>query len=157
MAASDPGHGAELFVADGRNNRIAVFSLDQLTSDAAARGPGGEGDLLVPFTRTIGGGPSAILGRFNGPSGVHVHKETLYVSELGGERVQLLTLAGLPLQAVLACGPCSGVCADDEHVCATTVDGGHAITLWTASPQVTSLTPLRDAGSSSYNGSSRTM
>ena len=76
MAASDPGHGAELFVADGRNNRIAVFSLDQLTSDAAARGPGGEGDLLVPFTRTIGGGPSAILGRFNGPSGVHVHKET---------------------------------------------------------------------------------
>ena len=50
-----------------------------------------------------------------------------------GERVQIMTLDGLPLQVALACGPCSGVCADDTQVCATSVDGDHAITLWNVS------------------------
>ena len=62
-----------------------------------------------------------------------VANDKLYVAEMGGERVQIMTLDGLPLQVALACGPCSGVCADDTQVCATSVDGDHAITLWNVS------------------------
>ena len=114
-----PGaHGSDLFVADYRNHRLCVFALDHA------------GSGRCPFARQIGGGDSATRGRFSGPSGVCVANEVLCVAEIGNERVQLLTLAGLPLQVLPACGPCSGVAADDEHVCATSVEGDHAITLW---------------------------
>ena len=76
---------------------------------------------------------------------VCIANEKLFVAELGNHRLQILTLDGLPLQCVPACGPVSGVCADDEHACVTSVEGDHAITLWrTATPPV-SLTPRRDS------------
>ena len=108
-------HGDELFVADTGNHRIAVFSI----ADSHCRP-----------TRVIGGGPSAIAGRFNGPSGLCIANERLYVAELGGERLQLLSLDGLSLQTVAAHGPLSGVCADAELVCTTQLEGDHALTLW---------------------------
>ena len=65
---------------------------------------------------------------------VCIANELLYVAEFGAERVQILSLDGLPLQSVAACGPVSGVCADDEHLCATSIEGDHALTLWRMQP-----------------------
>ena len=111
-------HGQELFVADTGNHRIAVFSL----ADAAG--------AHCPPVRVLGGGPSAIAGRFNGPSGLCIASEKLYVAELGGERLQVLSLDGLPLQTLCGHGPLSSVCADDELVVTTALEGDHAITVW---------------------------
>jgi hypothetical protein len=44
--------------------------------------------------------------------------------------LQVLSLDGLPFQSIRCDGPVSGVCADDENVCTTTLEGDHAITLW---------------------------
>ena len=44
--------------------------------------------------------------------------------------LQVLTLDGLPLQALKGGGPLSGICADEDHVCATSLEGDHAITIW---------------------------
>ena len=60
-----------------------------------------------------------------------IANELLYVAELGAERVQILSLDGLPLQTVAACGPVSGVCADDEYVCVTMLTGDHALAFYT--------------------------
>ena len=112
-------HNDELFVADSRNHRIVVYSLAEAASDA------------VHPVRCYGGGESATAGRFALPSGVCIANDRLYVTELGNQRVQVLTLdTGLPLQCIAADGPVSGVCADDDHVCTTSLDGDHAITLW---------------------------
>ena len=45
------------------------------------------------------------------------------MAELGNQRVQVLSLSGLPLQSLQCDGPASGVCADDEHVCTTSLEG----------------------------------
>lgn len=111
-------HGTELFVADYRNHRLVVFD----TSDAA--------NMRCPPLRLIGGGASCILGRFDGPSGVCVSNGKLHVAEVGGKRLQVLTLDGLPLQSMTMCGPCAGVAADERHVCATNIDGEHALSLF---------------------------
>ena len=122
-------HDSELFVADYANHRIAVFSI----ADAS--------DATCPPVRIIGGGDSSIAGRFSGPSGVCIANDKLHVAEIGGERLQLLSLDGLPLQCVLTCGPCSGVCADDEYVCVTCLEGDHALTLWRTQTPTGILTP----------------
>lgn len=78
----------------------------------------------------MGGGESSTPGRFNRPSGVAIGNDKLYVTEVGGERLQVLTLDGLLLQCVAAYGPVSGVAVDDEHVCVTALEGDHALTIW---------------------------
>lgn len=102
-------HGREIFVADSRNHRIQVFSQGQ--------------DDRVEVVRCFGGGESRTEGRFHLPSGVCVANGQLYVTELGNERVQVLTLCGLWLQSLRCDGPVSGVCADEEHVCTTSLEG----------------------------------
>ena len=114
--------GDDLYVADHRNHRVQVFEC-----------AGGAAGGLRP-KRVIGGGPSAVAGRFNGPSGVCIANGKLHVAETAGQRLQVLTLAGLPLQTLGGCGPLSGVCADDEHVCATSLEGESALTLWSRMP-----------------------
>lgn len=106
-------------MADSRNHRIAVFSL----ADADAG--------VVHALRCFGGGESQTFGRFGLPSGVCIANERLYVTEMGNARVQVLTVdTGLPLQCIKCDGPVSGVCADDEHVCTTSLEGSFAVTLW---------------------------
>ena len=134
-------HGDELYVADSRNHRIVVYSLAAVA--------------LADYrpVRYFGGGESETRGRFGQPSGVCIANDKLYVTELSNQRVQVLTLdRGLPLQVLQADGPVSGVCADGEHLCTTSLDGDHAITLWRVQPPRT----LRSDGgmSSSSNDSS---
>jgi sugar lactone lactonase YvrE len=122
--------GEELFVADSRNHRIVVYSL--------AKAANGE----VQPARCYGGGESSTRGRFGLPSGVCIANGRLYVTELTNHRVQVLSLdRGLPLQVLKADGPVSGVCADSTHVCTTSLDGDHAITLWrvNATPRSSSM------------------
>ncbi len=115
--------GEELFVADSRNHRIVVYSLARAAS------------AEVHPVRCYGGGESSTRGRFDLPSGVCIANGRLYVTELGNQRVQVLSLdRGLPLQVLQADGPVSGVCADSSHVCTTSLDGDHAITLWRVQP-----------------------
>ena len=149
-----------VYVSDGGNDRICVFDADDLTfcfsfasrgcGHGELRGPRGvaasENELFVAdsqnhrvqvydledgsFIRTVGGGESAILGRFKQPSGLTVHKEKLYVTEGAGERMQVMGLDGQAMQAVsLGPGPLSGICVDDEHVCVTALEGSAAISL----------------------------
>ena len=109
VAASE----SELFVADSQNHRVQVYSLDDGS-----------------FVRTVGGGESSSLGRFKQPSGLTVRNGRLYVTEGAGERMQVMGLDGQPMQAVsLGAGPLSGICADDEHVCVTALEGSAAISL----------------------------
>jgi hypothetical protein len=61
---------------------------------------------------------------------VCVSNGKLHVAEVGGKRLQVLTLDGLPLQSMTMCGPCAGVAADERHVCATNIDGEHALSLF---------------------------
>ncbi|KAL1503854.1 hypothetical protein AB1Y20_012318 [Prymnesium parvum] len=119
-----------VYVTDGGNDRVCVFSAADLThlfsfgrrGSAAGelRGPRGVAasatELFVAdclnhrvqvyelpggaFRRTLGGGESAALGRFKQPSGVAVANGRLYVTELAGERLQVMGLDGLPMQAV---------------------------------------------------------
>ena len=55
-------------------------------------------------------------GEFTAPTGVAVAHGRLYVSELVGRRVQVLTLEGAPLQVCAT--PCYGhrLCVDGAHV-----------------------------------------
>ena len=115
-------HLDTLYVADSLNHRIQLFSLSEVAND-----------VVVP-KGSIGGGRSGLRGRFDLPSGLCVANERLYVSELGNERVQVLSLDGLPMQLVKCDGPVSGICADDEHICATKLEGDHAITVWRLTP-----------------------
>jgi hypothetical protein len=96
----------------------------------------------VQPARCYGGGESSTRGRFGLPSGVCIANGRLYVTELTNHRVQVLSLdRGLPLQVLKADGPVSGVCADSTHVCTTSLDGDHAITLWrvNATPRSSSM------------------
>lgn len=61
------------------------------------------------------------------------------MAEVGGERLQVLSLAGLPLQAIKGHGPLSGVCVDEDHCCATCLEGDHALVLWSVLPPAPSL------------------
>jgi len=79
--------------------------------------------------RTIGGGESDSLGRFKQPSGLTVFNDRLFVAEARGERLQLMSLDGLPMQSVKVGGPLSGVCVDADHVCVTALEGPAAINL----------------------------
>ena len=90
-------HGSKLYVADQLNHRIQVFSLDHVA------------DSRCPPVGAIGGGASATPGRFSAPSGVCVANNRLYVAEVGGERLQVLTLDGLPLQSITSMGPSSSL------------------------------------------------
>lgn len=74
-----------------------------------------------------------------------ISNEKLFVTELAGARLQVLSLDGLPLQCVPACGPASGVCADDDHVCITSVEGDHALTLWRTQTSPIPFTPRRSS------------
>ena len=56
------------------------------------------------------------------------------MTEIRGERLQVLTLAGLPLQVLSGFGPLSGVTVDDDHACCTSLEGDHAIVLWRVLP-----------------------
>ena len=78
--------------------------------------PGANGQMC--FRRVIGGKGNA-PGRFNHPSGVAVARELLIVSEARGRRLQVLTLAGVPLQVIPFDDYLRGVTADEGRVWVT--------------------------------------
>ena len=105
VAGSDNAHfngpqhiaadGSELFVADHNNNRIQIFDVSTPSAPAHAN--------------TIGGG-SAGLGdyQFNGPSGVAVDANYIYVSDWGNSRVQVFNRADRTYYETIGSGPGSG-------------------------------------------------
>lgn len=132
----------ELFVCDFRNHRVQVFSMKD--ADKAK----------CPPVRIIGGGGgalgSATAGRFNGPSGVCISgkagDEKLFVAEVGGQRLQVLSLSGLPLQLVTGFGPLSGVACDNEHCCVTSLEGDSALVLLRVLPPPPSIELMKSGG-----------
>ena len=88
------GWAAEVFVADAALHRIAVYDA---TSGEPVRALGAEG---------------AAPGRFRAPFGVAVAEGCLVVSEGAGQRVQVLTLLGEPLQVLPLGGALRGLSWD---------------------------------------------
>ena len=93
-------HAGEVFVADTWNHRVCVYREEDGS-----------------FARSFGGRGTA-PGQFTYPMGLTVAHDRLYVAERTGKRVQVLSLAGEPLQALPS--PCGGwlygVCADGDRV-----------------------------------------
>ena len=117
------GHGDEIFVVDQDNNRIQaparpLYPLDthSVTHRCLAWqvfSPGGDGRLR--FRRVIGSAGTG-PGQFLSPRGVAVVRGLLIVS--GSARLQVLTLAGVPLQVVQFDSPLSSLSADEHRVLA---------------------------------------
>ena len=149
LALHESPHGAFLFCADSRNHRIAVFVTTPhlrfvRTFGSHGSGPGelgptssgvylacSEGELFVAdranhrlqvfstegsLLRIIGQRGTA-PGCFRRIRGVAVHRRKIFTAEC--ERVQVLSLAGEPLQVLPLPGSSAlvGICADDAHVC----------------------------------------
>ena len=58
------------------------------------------------------------VGEFNEPAGVAISHGRLYVSELEGRRIQVLTLEGEPLHVVASPDgkPLGGLCVDADRL-----------------------------------------
>ena len=65
---------------------------------------------------------------------------------MGGQRLQVLSLAGLPLQLVTGFGPLSGVACDDEHCCVTSLEGDSALVLLRVLPPPLSIELMKSGG-----------
>lgn len=118
-----------LVASDSTKSRVGVWSIHK-----AAK----VGDLRVTFvqwlgkahkktTTRLGPGPrsqrpikrapeSAPPGEFRQPTGVALMRDLLFVAESAGQRVQVLTKSGEPLQVVPMPGPCTALCVDAFHV-----------------------------------------
>ncbi len=139
----------KLFVVDGGNGRVSVYS-SRLEYCFSFGGHGsGKSELLDPkgcaaykgeiyvadtgnhrlqvysqkglWRRSIGGEGSA-PGLFIAPTGVAVANNRVYVTETTGARLQVLDLKGAPQQIVRLDVPLSGVFADSQKVCVTALE-----------------------------------
>lgn len=72
--------------------------------------------------------------------------EKLFVAEVGGQRLQVLSLSGLPLQLVTGFGPLSGVACDNEHCCVTSLEGDSALVLLRVLPPPPSIELMKSGG-----------
>lgn len=103
VAAHSHPTGFQLYVADWSDECVRVF-----TACAPADG-------ALRFRRAIGRRGDA-PGQFREPRGVCVVRGALVVSEEAGERVQCLTLEGVPLQVITFASRLMGLCADHDRV-----------------------------------------
>ena len=116
-------HGDLVYVADRCNHRIQVY---QLSDGRHVRSIGrtgqapvwdeDENDLYASIDgdERMGSAP----GEFNEPYGVAIGHGRLYVSEMTGRRIQVLTLEGEPLHVVASPDgePLGGLCVDDDRL-----------------------------------------
>ena len=114
-------HGELLFIVDSYHNRIVVC---RHADGAHVRCIGKAGETQEEREGTA-------PGEFNCPVGVAVGHGRLYVSELEGRRIQVLTLEGLPLQVLDSPDgePLYGLCVDANRVWC--VGWGHMLTVLT--------------------------
>ena len=78
------------------------------------------------FQRAFGG-RGVVPGKFEGPWGVAALRGLVIVAEFQGQRVQLLTPRGVPLQVLPSLGlRLTGVCCNDERVWVTDF-GAHVV------------------------------
>ena len=118
-------HGDLVYVADRGNHRIQVYQLSENGRHVRSIGRTGEAPdwdevadedlwLSVDGDKRMGSVP----GEFNEPAGVAISHGRLYVSELEGRRIQVLTLEGEPLHVVASPDgkPLGGLCVDADRL-----------------------------------------
>ena len=93
--------GGELFVADRYNQRVQVFAAGL--------------DGQMRFARMFGGKGDA-PGQFKDPVGVACVRGRLVVSEAVGQRLQVLSTTGVPLQVIKFKEDLAGLCADAKRL-----------------------------------------
>ena len=107
----------ELYVVEFGNHRVQAFAPDR--------------HGRMRFARALGGkGAARLGGQFEFPTSIAVARGMLVVSEWSGERLQVLTPKGVPLQVLTLHTCLNGVCSDDQRV-------------WTAASQTSTVQVLK--------------
>jgi hypothetical protein len=78
--------GTNLFIADGGNNRVLVFSTLPTSNGTTA-------DVVLGQTTVSGNGAAVTQGRLNTPYDVHTDATNLYVADSGNNRVMIWNLS----------------------------------------------------------------
>lgn len=110
------GTSSRLFVSEPLEHRIDVFDISYVTSGLSAR----PFTSSLPTLLTSFGEKGTRPGQFLEPRGLAVLHERLLVAEFAGQRVQVLSLEGTPLQVIgVGCGASlSCICTNGKMVVA---------------------------------------